>query len=518
MYNRRTVLQGAGAVGLGGVLLGGVSWSRANAAETRAVRAILPSATHDTLAVKVLLDTPPSAAPVLTIDGRKIAAQQMDVEGYAWGFVQPDLKGGTSHALTLADEFGAPLRAPWELKTLPGLDERPERFRVLFFTCAGGDEAGSARTVEERRALFDRALSFAPDLAVANGDHIYWDLDTALKIRGDAESRARKAELYHQIAWIDQDTAFDSVTNRNSLNTVIGRQIASIYEDRFASVPLVFISDDHDYFENDNGGTWGYTFPPRPFTLGLQRRTASIAYPFALGRPTLPGGALTSETVETVRIGKLAELALFDCRRGWDTVTGKKGVLFPEVEHFLIERLRQSDASQYIQVPSNPFGWTAGKLGEWYEDQPPAGTKGSDKDFWFPGWFDQHQRLIKALSEQHGRPAITISGDMHASGAKRFTSSGDIDLSANPVEALLAGTVGTGASGWPSMGRGMFPSTPGKLVGTDIAETVEKNGFTLFDITHDHVEVRQFSWRPPEPIEAIASLEPYATFRIERRA
>src|SRR5690606_26110447 len=145
------------------------------------------------------------------------------------------------------------------------------------------------------------------------GDHIYWDLDTALKIRGSATSRARNEEIYRGIAWIDQDLAFDSETNRRSLNTVIGRQIASIYEDRFASVPLVFVSDDHDYFENDNGGTWGYTFPPRPFTLNLQRRAAAMAYPFALDRPKLPGGALTSETVETVRIGMLAELAIFDC-------------------------------------------------------------------------------------------------------------------------------------------------------------------------------------------------------------
>jgi hypothetical protein len=516
MYSRRTVLHSAAAASLGGVLLGGVSWSRASAAETRTVRALLPSASHDALAVKVLLDTPPFAAPVLTIDGRHVAAQQMDVDGYAWGFVQKGLKGGTTHELTLTDEYGAALRAPWQLKTLPGLDDQPDRFRILFFTCAGGDEAKSALAVNARRALFDRALSFSPDLAVANGDHIYWDLDTALKIRGGAETRARNAELYRRIAWIDQDLAFDSKTNRRSLNTVIGRQIASIYEDRFASVPLVFISDDHDYFENDNGGTWGYTFPPRPFTLNLQRRAAAIAYPFALGRPQLPGGALTSETVETVRIGKLAELALFDCRRGWDTKTGN-GVLFPEVERFLIERLRQSEASQYIHVPSVPFGWTAGKLGDWYEDRPPSGTKGSDKEFWPASWFEQHQRLIKALTEQRERPAITISGDIHASGAKRFTRSGNIDLTTNPLEAILAGTIGTG-TGWPSHGRGMSPSTPGKLMGTDTAETKEKNGFTLFDVTPDHIEVRQFSWRPPEPIEAIASLKPYAAFRIERRA
>ncbi|MBV1686995.1 hypothetical protein KRR38_04725 [Novosphingobium sp. G106] len=417
----------------------------------------------------------------------------------------------------MKDEHGAPLREPWQLKTLPGADQSPERFRVLFFTCAGGDEAADALPMAFRRALLDRALTFAPDLAVANGDHIYWDLNTALKWRGDAASQAQTAERYHKIAWIDQDTAFDSETNRHSLNTIISRQVAALYEDRFASVPLVFVTDDHDYFENDNGGTWGYSFPPRPFVLGLQRRTAAMVYPYALGRPRLKGGALTSETVETVKIGKLAEIALFDCRRGWDTKTGY-GVLFPEVEQFLIERLRTSTASHYIHAPSNPFGWTAGKIGEWYGDKPPPGTKGSDKEFWPSGWFDQHQRLIKALSAQKGRPAITISGDMHASGAKRLTASGDLDLSANPVEAILSGPIGTGSRGWPSQGRGMFPRIPEKLTGTDVAATEERNGFTLFDVTPDHIEVRQFRWRPPEPVEAIASLQPFATFTINRRA
>ena len=513
MYERRHILQGAATLGLGGLFMGGAAWSKANAA----VRAIIPSASADTLALKVLLDAPPAHAPRLTIDGRIVTAQKLDTDGYAWGFVQKGLKGATTHSLTLTDDKGVALREPWTLKTLPGPDQQPEHFRALFFTCAGGDEANDFLPLPVRRALLDRALSFSPDLAVANGDHIYWDLDTALKWRGDPASRAKTAELYHRIAWIDQDTAFDSDTNRRSLNTIIGRQIASLYEDRFASVPLVFIADDHDYFENDNGGDWGYSFPPRPFILGLQRRTANIVYPYALGRPTLKGGALTSETVETVKIGKLAEIALFDCRRGWDTKTGY-GVLFPEVEAFLLDRLKASQASHYVHVPSNPFGWTAGKIGEWYGDKPPPAVTNSDKGFWPSGWFDQHQRLIRALSAQKGRAAITISGDMHASGAKSLTASGDIDLSANPVQAILAGPVGTGSRGWPSQGRGMFPHIPEKLVGTDVAATEERNGFTLFDITADKIEVRQFRWRPPEPIEAIASLQPYASFTIQRRS
>jgi hypothetical protein len=515
MIDRRGVLRGASALGLGGMFMGGVAWSD----PLSPVRTILPSASPDTLALKVLLDVPPAGAPVLRIDGRAVAAQRMDSDGYAWGFFQNGLKPATAHELQLTTADGKPLRAPWQLKTLPAPDAEPESFRVLFFTCAGGDTDPQAQFLDmaARRALLDRAISFAPDLAVANGDHIYWDLNTALLWRGDAASHARTAALYHRIAWIDQDSAFDSDTNRQSLNTIIGRQIAALYEDRFASIPLLFIADDHDYFENDNGGEWGYSFPPRPFILKLQQRTAAMAYPYALHRPSLAGGRQTSETVEAVRIGKLAELALFDCRRGWNE-SPFGGVLFPDVEAFLIERLKKSDAAQYIHVPSNPMAWTAGKIGEWYEDKPPANVTNSDKGYWPPSWWDQHQRLVRALTDQPSRPAITISGDMHASGAKRVTASGDIDMSRNPLEALLSGPIGTGEPGWPSHGRGVFPKLPERLVGTDVAVTEERNGFTLFDVRRDHIDVRQFRWRPPEPIAAIAALQSYATFRIERRA
>lgn len=519
MIDRRGVLRGSAALGLGGIFLGGVAWSK----PASQVRMILPSASPDTLAVKVLLDTPTADAPVLQISGRAVKAQRMDSDGYAWGFVQGGLPSGTAQELKLTDANGTALREPWKLKTLPAPDSEPESYRVLFFTCAGGDEhwLTGFLPLAVRRALLDRAISFQPDLAVANGDHIYWDLNTFLLWRGDAVQHAMRSAFYHYIAWIDQDSAFDSATNRQSLNTIIGRQIAGVYEDRFASIPMLFITDDHDYFENDNAGEWGYSFPPRPFILNLQRRTAAMAYPFALGRPTLAGGTLTSETVETVKIGKLLEMALFDCRRGWNE-SPFGGQLFPDVEAFLIDRLNKSDASQYVQVPSVPMGWTAGKLGEWYEDKPPASVTDNDKGYWPPSWFDQHQRMVKALSGQKSRAAITISGDMHASGAERILSSGDLDFFANPIEAILPGPIGTG-KGWPSfsngtVGRGMFARLPEKLTGKDVLNTEERNGFTLFDVYKDYIEVRQFRWRPPEPIEAIASLQPFGTYRIERRS
>lgn len=514
MIDRRNVLRGSAALGLGSMFMGGVAWSR----DKDGVRAILPSATHDTLAIKLLLDQPAGAAPALSIDGKRVAAQRMDIDGYAWGFVQGGLKGGTAYQLALHDGAGRALREPWALRTLPPLDSQPAHFRVLFFTCAGGDEAGRPYgylPISTRRALFDRALSFAPDLAVANGDHVYWDLWTALKYRRDPATRAATEAQYRRIAWIDEDVAFDSATNRRSLNTIVGRQIASIYEDRFASVPMIFITDDHDYFENDNAGPWGYSLPPRPFIFGLQQRTQAMAYPFALGRPDL-GDPYKSGTVETVRVGKLLEMALFDCRRGWSTGAGA-GVLFPEAEAFLIDRLRKSTAQQYIQAPSNPFGWTAGKLGEWYADGPSdASTFNNDKGYWQKGWFDQHQRLAAALSAQKQRAAVSISGDMHASAVTDMLRSGDLDLSANPIQTILPGPISTGTKGFPSAARGVFPWHPEALETRDITKIEERNGFTIVDVYPERIDVRQFRWRPPEPVSAIASLQPFSTTTISR--
>jgi hypothetical protein len=83
---------------------------------------------------------------------------------------------------------------------------------------------------------------------------------------------------------------------------------------------------------------------------------------------------------------------------------------------------------------------------------------------------------------------------------------------------VLAGTIGTAKNGFPSSARGAFPFTPAALDTTEINKLEERNGFTLFDVTADQILVRQFRWRPPEPVTAIASLEPYSTFTIERPA
>jgi hypothetical protein len=192
-------------------------------------------------------------------------------------------------------------------------------------------------------------------------------------------------------------------------------------------------------------------------------------------------------------------------------------VPFPEAEAYLIDRLRRSTAQQLIHVPSNPFGWTAGKLGEWYADGPAEGSAfKNDKGYWQKGWFDQHQRLAAALAGQRERAAISISGDMHASAISTISRSGELDLSRNPIHTILPGTIGTGDHGYPSSARGVAPYHPAVLDIQDQAAMEERNGFSIVDVRPDRIEVRQYRWRPPEPIETIASLQPSHSYTIER--
>ncbi|MGH8810098.1 MAG: hypothetical protein ACREX0_19650 [Noviherbaspirillum sp.] len=114
------------------------------------------------------------------------------------------------------------------------------------------------------------------------------------------------------------------------------------------------------------------------------------------------------------------------------------------------------------------------------------------------------------------RPAIMMSGDLHATGWDRMLKSGDLDLRKNPVHLILNGPLGTGAAGWPSGPRGLGPGTPGALTMERNTKPMEKNGFSIVDVTPDKTVCRLFAWREPDPLEAISSLEPYDVLEIPR--
>ncbi|MDZ7783592.1 MAG: hypothetical protein U5K56_11900 [Halioglobus sp.] len=69
------------------------------------------------------------------------------------------------------------------MRTFPAPDASPQRLRVVSYTCSGGISTPippwifeSFRSPEYRARLFDLALDMKPDLVIANGDHVYYDI------------------------------------------------------------------------------------------------------------------------------------------------------------------------------------------------------------------------------------------------------------------------------------------------------------------------------------------------------
>ncbi len=474
------------------------------------------SAAPDAIGLKIWLNIPPTAAPVLMIDGHAATGRAIGSGDMAWRFERRGLIPGHRYQLDLIDGGGKRLREPWSISTLPGRTAMPGRFRILFYTCTGGDPDNPSYPgktaflgLESRHALLDRALALAPDLVVANGDHLYWDQQSSLVHANPLVINVMKA-FYAKLATLDPASPADGAVNARALAIIARRQIAAVYGDRLAGVPTVFVADDHDYFENDIAGDWGATFPPSRFARAMQAATAELAYPIAFG-------TTSAASVARVRIGALAELLLYDCRRDLSTAVGG-GFLSPAAEHLLIARTRHEDTRHLIHVPSVPFGYGAGKWGEWYADR--GNGKGSygdgGKDKWNPSWFDQHQRLVAAMTGQRQRRAVVVSGDLHASAASRIVQSGDLNLTANPMTSILAGPIGTGDLGFPSAARGEIASRPKALSGVDIASLTEKNGFTIVDLMPTRIDVQMFTWRPPEALGDVAALGPAHQFSVPR--
>jgi hypothetical protein len=141
-------------------------------------------------------------------------------------------------------------------------------------------------------------------------------------------------------------------------------------------------------------------------------------------------------------------------------------------------------------------------------------TTKKQKFMWQSGWYKQHQRLLNLLSSQHSREGIVLSGDLHATGHARIQSSGALTLK-TPVHAVLTGPIGT-RRGWPSAARGTLPVLASGIEADSPASVTERNGFTLIDLSQDEAKIQLFSWRN-EPVDQIASLQPYHSYVITRK-
>ncbi|MDZ4800549.1 MAG: hypothetical protein SGI92_20525 [Bryobacteraceae bacterium] len=491
---------------------------------------ILPTVSDRRILVKASFSSPLASAPLLRVGKRRQKGEQTDRQRSFWRFDADGLEPGRPYELQLVDARGKDLCAPWTLKTFPAPEERPARFRLLIYTCAGGDERiisangkSNFLSVAQRGRLLDRALTFAPDAVIANGDHIYWDLR-----QGSFPAKYAR-DVVAATGKFRRDLPILGTANEDVLRAVGDQQIRRVYGNRFRGVPVFFLQDDHDYFENDDADEQMVTYPPDHFMLQLGRATRRLYYPEFLPDAQRPPGlagasapdspAGTGECFGTLRFGRLAELLLYDCRR-YLTLAGPNAVVVPaDTEKWITSRLADTRMDHVVQVPSQPPGWSCGKWGDWYPDVRDGDklTVAKAKPYWQQGWLSQHDRLMKAASDVRTHIPLFISGDMHSIAEAHIQRSGRLNFQNNPVVAMLPGSVGTGEN-WPSANRGMRALPPHHLEMIEKQACLEEDGFLIVDFTPAKINAQFFRWSRSMPDEAIDQLQPYRESEIQRLA
>jgi phosphodiesterase/alkaline phosphatase D-like protein len=531
---RREVLQGG--AGIAAVSMLGTPWMEAADAvrpangdtDAGAVEHLLPTVSHNRLRLKASFTRRQSDAPRLRVGGKTFAGRESDTHGRFWQWDVAGLKPDSRYTLRLLNGRGRDLTEPWRLRTFPAPDARPRRLRLLIFTCGGGHdlfrEFDLFQPVKTRNRLLRRGLAFEPDAVIANGDQIYFDLEAgaAAAIQGGSELAHRRVGRFNPSL-----PALGS-SNEQVLLRAAGPQIVPLYGTECRSVPMFFLTDDHDYFENDEASDQQVTFPPPWWKLQLARATQRLYYPEFIpvegqpdGLPFMTSGGSRrglSECFGALRYGRLLEFLMYDVRRTM-TLAGPSAVFIDNrVEQWVTRRLADKDVRHVVNMPSNPMGWSAGKWGEWYPDVLDNGrlTESKPKPYWQAGWLSQHDRILTAVSgRKHGAPLL-IGGDIHATAAATVTRTGNSDLGGNPVELALSGTLGTGPNTFPSAFRGTPPRKPGHL---DIAEQIapiEENGFTIADFSDSRIVLRFFRWNSrSQPVSDIDTLDPFRTIEVK---
>jgi len=515
----------------GGVAGMAVSGHAQAAWDAGMVRHLLPGASHERILLKASFSRSFTRPPVLRAGGFSATGRRTDGEGFYWAFDLSGLRPSTTYDLRLHEAGGKPLCDPWPLRTLPHPDENTGRLRIMVYTCAGGHEdlvrpngVLGFLPNEHRRKLLAAGLAQNPDAVIAIGDHVYWD-----QHNGKAALNVAETELGRKVGQFDRTLPVLGTPNEGVLKRAVERQISALYGTLFRSVPVYFLQDDHDYFENDEATESIITFPPDDFMMRLARSVQSMFYPEFLPAPGLPRvmpgvGAAdrapgVSESYGTLRWGTLAEILLYDCRR-YLTLRGPlAGFVAPEAEAWLLGRMKLQATNHVVNLPSVPIGWSAGKWGDWYPDVlDDAGRLGVEKPkyFWQSGWRAQHDRLVAAASAMERIP-LFLSGDLHAIAEARILRNGGQRLDRNPVISVLTGPISTAGNGWPSSARGTPPLPP---VGLDLQaglEPLEHNGFTILDFTPDRIEGSIYAWKLGQPEAKLNNLQAFHRFRAERR-
>jgi len=502
------------------------------------LRHILPLVSDNAFNIKLSFATAQTKAPTLLLDGRPHTGQQQDSEGRFFAFRIGGLSADTRYQLQLVDERGRALCDVWPLATFPAANASPQRLSIAAYTCAGGPDwptfgmIHGFKPAAYRRRLYDIILEQQPDLVVANGDHIYWDYRSWSDNPNGTLARWAMAAVINSYGQFDEHLPVLGTDNEQTLITIGDDQIASSYGVRFRSTPVLFVTDDHDYFDNDDASPERVTFPPDAFHQDLRNTLQRLYFPEFIADGSLPAavpgqmqvdGVQLSTHYGAVRYGDLFAGLLYDCGGMMDLHGASAGLIPPAVEHWLLTQTAVEDSRHLIHMPSHPMGWTAGKWREWYPDllestgSLVAGIEtdaSGEKYLWQKGWWHQHQRLLQGISAQKLRRPLMVSGDLHLLGAGSITRSGDLDLSANPVYTVLSGPGGVGDLGWLSSARGLSARVPAEMTVEQLLTPVERNGYTRITLTQDSCNIALYAAQSPSPQASLLELEVVKQFSI----
>ncbi len=484
---------------------------------------VLPSVNQERVLLKCSFNAPLDVAPELHIDGRRVAGQMSDTRGQYWSFEASALRASHEYQLDLRSGTGSALAEPWSISTFPDPMSDIDHVRIAFFTCAGGHDAiaeiSAKKPIAIRRALLNKAVSLGPHAIVANGDHVYWDLWSPR-----FQSRYGNNEVAVAYAGrFDRSKPIFGTENEDFVLKAGVEQITPLYRNSCRSIPVFFVRDDHDYFDNDDATDEIITFPPTHAMLSLARATQKLAYPEFLPDLNRPLGLAGSRADEgrpelsssygTLRYGKLLEILLYDARRT-GTMHGPSAVFIePEVENWLKARMADPSVTHVVNAPSLPPGWTKGNWYDWYPDLTDDGpaSVATPKPYWQTGWLSQHDRLVAAMNAMRGRIPLIVSGDIHASGHGRIIRSGAMDFSDNPVVTMLPGTLGS---------DGNFHTDaqhPNHLDASNEWGLIGENGFMLADFYADRVDCTFYTWDGnTQTVASIAGLDPVYRTTLQR--
>ena len=359
---------------------------------------------------------------------------------------------------------------PWTLGTFPPRDSKPDRFRLLVYTCAGGN--GEARTSDgtqafvplaERQRLLRRALSFQPQAVIANGDHVYWDLlagpsarilmstrDRGQARRQGVQPRAAGARHRERGAARSRGVAADRRPLRHPAALDAGLLPAGR--------PRLLRERPRRRHHRH--------VPARPVHARARRaRRRSSTTPSSCPTPIArPGSAAPARRIarrvsprRSARCATAtARALLWDCRRYHHAGGADRRLHAARDRAWLLAPHGGADERRAHRGAACRRRRWAGARASGASGIPTCSRRAASSapPRRSPTGRKDGTASTIACSKPPSRwiaSRLFVSGDLHALGVGRILRSGSLNLRSNPITTVLAGPLGTGPVGWASV-------------------------------------------------------------------